>query len=228
MQTFLFWINNSLVQSAIISPLIGAILGVFFAGLNGPPLSSGPVTVQQTLIYFNQTIIFNQKGQQTKSTDDVLGYLFGIFILVAGVTWGYSRYAEEILSYWQSGLFSCMAFILSAGLASALRGQYSSYEWGWYIFTPIIAVSFSAYLLNLAQQGIIPGARDAAQSHRFFDFYLNVLQENHRAWLLCQIGGVCLGVAAVLVAAMRSVHYLALMNQRGNSWVSEVMVFSRS
>jgi hypothetical protein len=219
------WFNDPLVQSVVISPLVGAILGVLFAGLNSAPTSNASATVQQTTIIFKQTIVVNQNGQRSSSSDDGWVYLFAIVAVVAGITWGYSRYAEEILGYWLSGLFSCTAFILAAGMASALRGQYSSSEWAWYIFAPIIAVGFTFYLLQLAQLGIVHGAREAAQRHGFFDFYFKVLKEEHRTWLLLQIVGVFLGVVAAIAATLRSVHYLALMNQRANGGVSSVWHF---
>lgn len=146
--------------------------------------------MQQTTIIFKQTIVVNQSGRHSSSSDDAWSYLFALVAVVAGITWGYSKYADEILGYWLSGLFSCTAFILSAGVASAVRRQYSSSEWAWYIFAPIIAVGFSFYLLHLAKLGIVPGAREAAQKHGFFDFYFNVLKEEHRMWLLPQIVGV--------------------------------------
>lgn len=216
MQALVTWFNDPLVQSVVISPLVGAILGVLFAGLNSVPSSNAPATVKQTNIIFKKTIIINQSGRRSSSSDDVWVYLFALVVVVAGITWGYSRYVDEILDYWLSGLFSCTAFILSAGVASAVRGQYSSSEWVWYIFAPIIAVGFSFYLLHLAKLGIIPGARDAAQRYGFFDFYFNALKEDHRMWLLFQIVGVFLGVVATVAATLRSIHYLALMNQRAN------------
>jgi hypothetical protein len=42
------------------------------------------------------------------------------------------------------------------------------------------------------------------------------LKEEHRIWLLLQIVGVVLGAVAAIAATLRSVHYLALMNQRAN------------
>lgn len=225
MQALATWFNDPLVQSVVISPLVGAILGVLFAGLNSAPSSNAPATVQQTTIIFKQTIVVNQSGQRSNSSDDAWGYLFALVAVVAGITWGYSRYTDEILGYWLSGLFSCTAFILSAGVASAMRGQYSSSEWAWYIFAPIIAVGFSFYLLHLAQLGIVPGAREAAQRHGFFDFYFKALKEEHRMWLLLQIMGVFLGVVAAIAATLRSVHYLALMNQRANGGLPAVWHF---
>lgn len=225
LQTLLAWFNDPLVQSVIISPLVGAILGVLFAGLNSPPPSVAPATVQQTIVIFKQTIVVKQTGGKSTSSDDGLAYLLAFIAVVVGITWGYSRYANEILNYWLSGLFSCTAFILSAGIASAIRGQYNSSEWAWYIFTPMVAVGFSFYLVHLAQVAIIPGAREAAQTHGFFDFYFNVLKDEHRMWLMCQIAGVFLGVLATIAATFRSVHYLALMNQRTNSGLSSVWHF---
>lgn len=225
MQALATWFNDPLVQSVVISPLVGAILGVLFAGLNSVPASNAPTTVQQTTIIFKQTIVVNQSGQRSSASDDAWSYLFALVAVVAGITWGYSRYAEEILGYWSSGLFSCTAFIISAGAASAMRGQYSSSGWAWYIFTPIIAVGFSFYLLHLAQLGIVPGAREAAQRHGFFVFYFKGLEKEHRMWLLFQIVGVFFGVLTAIAATLRSAHYLALMNQRANGGLPAVWHF---
>ncbi len=225
MEAFVAWFNDPLVQSIIISPLVGAILGVLFAGLNTPPSSTAPTTVQQTVVIFKQTIVVKQGGVRSSSQDDVWGYLVAAIEVAAGVTWGYSRYTHEILSYWLSGLFFCTAFILSAGIASAVREQYSNAEWGLYIFTPLIAVGISFYLVHLAQSGIVAGAREAAQRHGFIDFYFKVLKDEHRMWLLLQIVGVLLGVIAALAATLRSVHYLALMNQRTNGGLSSLWHF---
>jgi len=225
LDAFVAWFNDPLVQSVIISPLIGAILGVLFAGLNNPPSSAAPATVQQTVVIFKQTVVVKQGGGKSSSQDDGWVYLFAIMAVVAGVTWGYSRYANEILGYWLSGLFSCTAFILAATVASAARGQYSSSEWGWYIFAPLIAVCFSFYLVHLAQAAVVEGAREAAQRHGFVDFYFRVLKDEHRMWILLQIGGVLFGVIATLAATLRSAHYLALMNQRANGGLSSLWHF---
>jgi hypothetical protein len=222
LQALANWFNDPLVQSVFISPLIGAILGVLFAGLSSPPPLRAPVSVQQTVVIFKQSIVVkNAPG----SSDEAWGYLIALLIGVVGITWGYSRYAHEILAYWAGGLFSCSAFILSAGLASAIRRQYNSPEWVWYIFAPVIAVGFSFYLLHLARQGILQGAREAARTHSFIDFYFHVLKEEHRIWLFLQIVGVLLGIVATLTATLRSVHYLALMNQRANGGLSAVWHF---
>ncbi|HXU92488.1 MAG TPA: hypothetical protein VFP33_02405 [Gallionella sp.] len=225
MQSLVTWFNDPLVQSVVISPLVGAILGVLFAGLNSPPSSAAPATVQQTVVVFKQTVIVNQRKGKPTSSDDGWVYLFALVAVVAGITWGYSRYANEILEYWLSGLFSCTAFIFSAGAASAIRGQYNNSEWVWYIFAPVMAASFSFYLIHLAQMAIVPGAREAAQSHGFIDFYFRVLKDEHRTWLLFQVVGVFLGVVATIAATLRSVHYLALMNQRANGGLSSLWYF---
>jgi len=219
LEAFIAWINNPLVQSAIISPLVGAILGLLFGGFTPPPSPAAPATVQQTVIIFRQTVMVNQRGGSS-SSDDVLGYVAALFIIMAVVIWGYSRYASDILHYWLSGLFSCTAFILAAGLASAILGQYNSAEWGWYIFTPLIAVGISIYLSELAQAGIIAGAREAAFRYGIFDYYFDVLKDEHRIWILSQLLGVMMGIGSTFTAALRSLHYLALMNQRASGALS--------
>ncbi len=219
---FVTWVNNPLVQSAVISPLVGAILGLLFGGFNNTPSPAAPVTVQQTVITFRQTVVVNQGRGTSSSSDDVWAYLGALFLVVAVVIWGYSRYASDILHYWLSGVFSCTAFILAAGLASAIRGQYNSAEWGWYIFTPLVAVGASIYLTELAQAGIIAGAREAAFRYGIIDYYFDVLEDEHRIWILSQLFGVVMGIGATLAAALRSLHYLALMNQRASGTLSSL------
>ena len=222
MDAFVTWVNNPLVQSAVISPLVGAILGLLFGGFNNSPPPAAPVTVQQTVITFRQTVVVNQGRGTSSSSDDVWAYLGALFLVVAVVIWGYSRYASDILHYWLSGVFSCTAFILAAGLASAIRGQYNSAEWGWYIFTPLVAVGASIYLTELAQAGIIAGAREAAFRYGIIDYYFDVLDDEHRIWILSQLFGVVMGIGATLAAALRSLHYLALMNQRASGTLSSL------
>lgn len=221
MNAFDTWINNPLVQSAVISPLVGAILGLLFAGFNKAPSPAAPATVQQTVIIFKQTIVVNQR-RGTSSSEDGWVYIGGAFMVMALVIWGYSRYASDILHYWLSGVFSCMAFILAAGLVSVIRGQYNTPEWGWYIFTPLVAVGASIYLIDLAQAGIIAGAREAAFRYGFIEFYLQRLEDEHRFWILTQLFGVVMGIGTTLVASFRSLHYLSLMNQRASGTLSSV------
>lgn len=225
MEAFISWFNDPLVQSVVISPLVGAVLGVLFAGLNAVPSSAAPSTVQQTIVTFNQTIVVKNGGRNPHSSEDGLTYLFMAVLVIGAIVWCYSMYSSEILGYWKSGLFSCAAFILSAGIASGFRGQYSSSEWVWYIFAPIGAIAFSFYLIQLAQMGVIAGAREAASQHTPISFYFKVLQDKQRTWLMFQVLGVVLGVLATLTATLRSVHYLALMNQRTNSGMSSLWRF---
>lgn len=214
MEAFIAWLNEPLVQSMIVSPLIGALLGALLGGLTRPPPSTSSTTVQEATIIFQQTIVVKQRGGGPASQEDGWVYLFGLIAIAASVTWGYSRYAHEILNYWLSGLFFCTAFILSAGIASIACERYNSAEWIRYIFTPLVAVGISFYLVHLAQSGIITGAREAAYRYGLLDFYFNVLKNEHRMWLLLQVTGALFGIIATLAATLRSVHYLALMNQR--------------
>lgn len=211
---FTEWVNNSLIQGAVISPLIGAVLGILFSSFTAPVPASSPVTVEQTKIVFVQKIIIQRRGRY-RGKDNPLGYIFVLLFVVAWIIWGYSRYVDYILYYWATSLLSCGAFILCAGVVSIIRGQFHSPEWGWYIFTPLIAVGVAFWLIQIAVAGIIPGIREFALQHDFLNFYFNVLKNMHRYWLITQVFGVLLGIIATLIAVLRSVYYFALMSQRG-------------
>lgn len=215
LQSLTSWLQEPLVQSLILSPLIGALLGVLFSGANNAPSSATPVTVQQNVIIFQQSITVNHG--KPDSTNDVPAFLGLCFIIIASVTWFYSRYSDDVLRYWVGSLFTCISFILSAGVVSFLRGQYTSHDWFWHIFTPLVGTAFSFYLITLAKNSIIPNLNEVAEQHKFIEFYLNVLKNEHRMWLLTQIIGVFFGIALTIISTFRSLHYLALMNQRVTS-----------
>ena len=225
MDSIVAWLNDPTVQGLVLSPLIGAVLGVLFAGISNPPPQGAPPSVHQTVVIFKTTVIVNSGRVQSRNSGDAAGLFFAAFLLIAGITWGYSRYADQVLSYWTSGLYSCVAFIFSAGLASALRGQYSRLEWVWYIFAPVVAIGICYYLVGLAHVGIIAGSKQVALSRSFVDFYMHSLHPEQRNWILFQILGVLLGVVATVTATLRSVYYLALMNQRSSGGASGLWRF---
>ncbi|MCK2167159.1 hypothetical protein [Thalassospira xiamenensis] len=213
MEALVNWINNPLVQSTVISPLIGAILGLLFGASNQPPAPSAPQTVANTVVIFKHQVIV-QRDRSTSSNNEEWVYIVGLFIFGIAFIWGYSRYANYILQYWLTGAFSCISFIIAAGLVSVIRRQSNYAEWSLYIFLPLLAVGLSQYLIELAEDGIIEGAREAAFRYNLFEYFFNVLKDQHRAWILTQLLGVVLGVGGTLVAALRSLHYLALINPR--------------
>jgi len=220
LDAFLAWINNSLVQSAIISPLVSVILGLLLGGFNNTPSHSAPGTVQQTVVIFRQTIIVQSRGTSSSSGDG-WAYLAAACIVTVVVIWGYSRYANDILHYWFNGTLSCAVFIFVAGLTSVIRSD-NRMEWSRYIFMPLLAVGASFYLIKLSQEGIIAGAREATYRHGVISYYFKVLEHNQQIWILCQILGVLMGMGTTLAAALRSLHYLALMHQRASGVLSSL------
>lgn len=216
MEAFASWYNDPLVQSAVMSPLVGAMLGVLLAGFNAAPSPAAPATVKQTVIFFERSLAVDRLGERSGSPGDGRGWvcLAALAAVLAFITWGYSAYSSEIIACWQEGLFACTAFILCAGAVSAIRGQYSSAGWIWHIFAPILIVGCSFHLAELARTATVAGASEPPGARGFPEFYVEILEDEQRTWLLFQVAGILLGVYAALTATLRSLHYLALMNQR--------------
>ena len=220
------WFNNALVQSDIISPLIGAILGTLFAGLSSPPTQTqGSAPTFNTTInnYYTYYIHHGDNGNRRSSgADDIWPYILFLFIVTAVTIWGYSSYSDVILNLWSQTLYTCLAFVVATAVISFAKGQFSSWDWVWYIAISLGMIGLCLHFIDLAQHGIIPGAREAALSYGLrgaIDFY-GILSQAQKYWILGQFIGVVAGVIASVIAALRAVLYLSLMNQRGNSFLA--------
>jgi hypothetical protein len=219
------WFNNGLVQSDIISPLIGAVLGVLFAGFSSAPQGQSNALSVQTTTNIYTTVYIDRGSKSSGSTDDGWSYLVAFGIVVVVTTWGYSYYSTAILDLWSELLFTCFSFVFATAVISSLKGQFSSLDWVGYVGAPLAALLLCLYFISLAQQGVIAGASEAAHAYfqaygitGIWDFY-KALSKSQIDWTILQLAGVLAGVLCTLAATLRALHYLALMNQRGDSFL---------
>ncbi|RZO83767.1 MAG: hypothetical protein EVA65_13425 [Oceanococcus sp.] len=213
------WFHNSLVQSMLLSPLVGAILGILFSGLNSSPKPSERLPTRVTMTTIRNKGVHHHYGRQSNSQDDAIAYIALVFGVVAAVVWGYSRYVDQILVGWTQIQLTCGSFIVAAGTASAMKKHFTQPEWWWHIALPLALVVSTAHLSALAHHGaaLVAHTHSLAWSMGWFDYYLNGLSEDERMWILLQAFGVFMGIIATITAATRGIHYLALMNQRSDS-----------
>lgn len=221
MDTLSDWFNNTLVQSDIISPLIGAVLGVVFAGFSSAPQGQGRAPSVHTTTIIYKTIYIHHGNKTSGGPDDIWPYLIACGMVLVLTIWGYSCYSAVILGLWSKLLFTCLSFALAIAVISLLKGQFSSWDWAGYVGIPLAALALCLYFISLAQQYLIPGASEAARSYGIrhaWDYY-NVLSHDQANWIVFQLVGVMAGVLCTLASAIRAIHYLALMNQRAENFL---------
>lgn len=206
------WFNDSLVQSTIISPLIGALFGVLLSGLNAPSASSSGIHVHHTTVINRSTTVINRDSRSSPSGDDGWTYPIVLLLLGAAVVWGYSAYSSELLRLVLSIVLASLAFVTTAALISLVQRYPRNMAWYLHIAIPVACLCFCVYLVHLAHQGIIPNAREIAQRMGVIPFYTQALQQQHRDWILFQAVGVGLLVVAAIVSACGSLYYLAVIN----------------
>lgn len=214
MSVFVDWLMSPLVQGMLISPLIGAIMGLLLSG--GGNNITGDVTIHQTNIIFRNEIRIKQINQNNSSDDGMSLLIIGV-IVIATLLWGYSRYALLLIDIWMKITFFSLSFIFTAGIATYIRNQYLKKEWMIHIFTPFIFGIFSLFLAVLAEKGIIRGAAEATYNSNIFYYFFKVLNEEQKIWLFFQIFGFLTGIVASIGTALVSLFYLSLLNQSVSS-----------
>lgn len=215
---FLSWYKNPEVQGLMLSPLIGAVMGLILGFIVQNPPASAPSSVSETRIIFIERV---RSDDRTGHPDDG-SWIFGLgFLLVLGITWIYARYASAGVEWWAFATLTALAFNLSAAVAGLFRRELVG-TWLAYLGTPLVVLIAGLWLASIAQGNILPGAAAAAAQDGLIRFYFHALDDAQRNWLLTQGMGVLTGAAATLIAALRFTYYIALSNQRAGGWWAKI------
>lgn len=213
LETFELWIRDSLTQSLLLSPLMGAIFGLVFSVLTGGRKEHGGGSVKETLIIIRERIVVRENNTRGASSpnDDPIGLLIVLVAAAVIAVYLYSVYAEYVIYYSSLWAFNVITFGVSALAFSAIKGRLSGADWMMYTIIPVSLVCFSLVLLYKAEQGILPGAKEAAESAGAFEFYFNVLSDAQRNWVLPQLVGLVGTVTFLFFSSVLVLHNLSAL-----------------
>lgn len=213
LETFELWVRDSLTQSLLLSPLMGAIFGLVFSGLTSGRKDHGSGSVKETLIIIRERIVIRENNNRgaSSSNDDPMGLLIALVAAVVIAVYLYAVYAEYVIYYSSLGAFNVITFGMSALAFSAINGRLSSADWMMYTIIPVALVSFSLVLLYQAKQGILPGAKEAAESAGAFKFYFNILNDAQRNWVVPQLVGLVGAVTFLFFSSVLVLHNLSAL-----------------
>ncbi|WP_414727984.1 hypothetical protein [Zhongshania aliphaticivorans] len=216
-------INNPVMQSMILGPIMGVVFAAIFAGLNHSPTSQTPITVIQTReVYITRVI--ERRGQKNNA-DEGGGILFATGFALLFVLWKYAIYANEIHQFIGFFLITALSFSATAIFLSFLKGQFTSEEWWVYLVSPMLLLIGCLYLLNLAHSTFDPELTKLALRNNFWKFYTESLTDFGRNYMFAHVGGVIVLCLVMLFSFIALLHYLALMNQRSVGGMSGVWSF---
>jgi hypothetical protein len=217
------FINNPLMQSLLLGPLIGVFFAALFSGLNRSPEPQAPATVVQTRTIYVTKVV--ERRQAPKQSDDGMGLLIAGGVALIFVIWKYAIYFDTIQYYLASLILTVLSFSATTILISLVKGQYTSSEWWLYTAGPLISLCVSIYLLNLAKISFDPSIQQGALNNNFWTFYTDWLSEYGRNFMFAHVGGVVILALAVLLTAFSLIHYLSLMNQRSSGMMHGLWFF---
>jgi len=216
-------INNPLMQSLLLGPLMGVIFAALFSGLTQSPEAQAPVTVVQTKTIYVTKVV--DRRQTTNTPDDGMGLLIIGGVVLLFVIWNYAIYYDTIHYYLTASILSLLSFSATTILISLIKGQYTSSDWWLYTAGPLISLCVSVYLLNLAKISFDPNIQQGAINNTFWTFYTDWLSEYGRNFMFAHVGGVVILALAILLTAFSLIHYLSLMNQRSSGMMQGLWLF---
>ena len=217
LNTFSNWINNPLIQSLLLSPLIGVVFGAVFSGFNRSPVKNAPITIKETAREYIK-IICVEKEQKKALKNDPLTIFTGIMTCVVFLSWKYVAHSETILAYLLIFILTMISFCITTILISLLKGHFNSKDWWFYTVFPFLLLIFCVYLLSLAWNAIDPKIIEIAQKNTAIDFYIQKLTSHGQLHVITQLIGVTLLFIIAILSSLIELYYLALMNQRGQGF----------
>ncbi len=148
-ETFELWIRDSLTQSLLLSPLMGAFFGLIFSSFTGVNREGGSVSVKETIIIIKERIVIRENNNQNpKTNDDSIGILFILVAAIVISVYFYAIYAELVIYYSSITAFNIITFGLSALVFSAAKGRLSSRDWVLYTLFPLVLFYFTKQKLE--------------------------------------------------------------------------------
>ncbi|MCU0533853.1 MAG: hypothetical protein MUD14_08155 [Hydrococcus sp. Prado102] len=139
---FINWFNNSLVQSVLISPLMGVVFGALFSGLDRSPTKNAPVTVIETRReYYRERIIYREKEVNKSVNNGLLSILIAATAGVIFLAWKYIAYSNIILKYFLIFLLTALSFSGTTIVVSILKGHFNSRSWWYYVAFPFLCIA---------------------------------------------------------------------------------------
>jgi hypothetical protein len=210
------WFKDPNVQSLFLSPLIGAVMGVF---LNLFPARSSQ-TSQQTFNHTHTTLLIHVRssGSRKAKEDD---WIFPASILgVLIVTWAYARYGEMGLQLWLATTLMLLSFNVAAAIIGVLQGQVIR-QWLLRLIIPLLALIFSLWLIDSASANTLRGVAEVARERGMIGLF-KVLDSPQRIWIITQGIGVVFGLLGTIVAGTRLLHVVSLSAMGNQSYVEKV------
>ena len=210
------WFEDSLVQSLILSPLMGVILGALFSGFNQSPSVFNTITVKETRVEYRERIIYRDRGHNSSNSHDFFSIVICLAGAIAWLSWQYIYHSEMILWLLFNFLSATVCFSSTVLLVSFLKGYFTDESWWLSVLIPLLTLFSGFYLLFLAVTAIDSELIEVAKSGSVTDFFFSNLTNYGLHYVTSQLLGVICLVILILLNTLAELHYLALMNQRGD------------
>ncbi|MBO0213019.1 hypothetical protein J0676_05935 [Vibrio sp. Vb2880] len=211
-------INNSLMQSLLLSPLMGVVFAAIFSGLTSAPKGSNATSVLVTRTVYRERVIYRNGGggkHKSNSSDDAMGVGIAAFGAMCFVVWKYATMYDQILAILCIATLTIISFAFTTIVISLIKGQYTSTDWYMYTLFPLAALFMCLYLVFFAFNSFDPRIQEEALKANVVDFYFKRLNEYGRNFMMAHIIGIVSMVFTLLATMLAQIHYLSLMNLRG-------------
>jgi hypothetical protein len=142
MDIFSNWFNNALVQSMLISPLMGIFFAALLSGLDRSPSENAPVTVIETINVYKEQISCNVGETRRSTSDDPIIIAIAATLGLMFLAWNYVVYSGLIINYLLLFIFTALSFSGTTIVISIFKGHFNNKSWWRYIATPFFYYAF--------------------------------------------------------------------------------------
>ncbi|MCS0253593.1 hypothetical protein NDI99_19535 [Vibrio alginolyticus] len=208
--------NDSIMQSMLLSPLMGVVFAAIFSGLSSAPALGNATTVIITEERYRERIIDRrERANSHSSADDAKGVLFFAIFALCFSIWKYATIYDQVLTWLAIAIFTVFAFSFTTIAISVVKGQYTSNDWWFYTLAPLVYLSACLFLVDLAYDAFDPKVQKIALETNVIEFYVHKLTDFGRKFMMLQLLGLFSLVLTLVLSALIQVHYLSLLNIRG-------------
>lgn len=214
--SFWQWFTDPTLQSMVVSPLIGAVLGLVLTAAFAPTIGAAPAGgIQQTVI--QQTVLIQQRTTVTHNhrADSENSGLLALVVAVLLAIGLYARYSHRILQWTIGAIVCALIFVLAVGLVLARRNYPVDSWWSKQVAAPWFALCVDLRLARLAQQGIDLATEEKASRLGAIPFSLS-LNNAQQNWILLQAIGTLLVVVSTLISLVATINFVSMLRIVGH------------
>lgn len=226
-------LGNSHFEAYVGGPIAGAIAGIIFANIASPPSGSASAAgPREVIIHITQGEARSRGGQPRQDGSDG-SKVIAVALVGMLAVFLFSAFLPQIAFMLAACIATVAAFSITSMVSSLILGRFNTVAWWSQTVFPAVASGLCFYLSIMIESSVSPELVQYAKrllgdgpitlthiANGTAVFVKNVNPEYFK-WTALQMAAFVMTSFATIIAALQSIHYVALSSLRssqGNAW----------